>query len=182
MSLCRGRCIGIRPPARQAQTGKINTRNSAECRNFIPSPLAAPNCRYSSKAIRKPVFAVENMHICRLDTKTDRVARATVRAAHGEDADLLVRRVWYKTASTDRAARSPRSSPSAPLPPTSIFSGRIPTVTRSPSSTLSSGRKAYHLAVGEFCSNLLALRGATTAGRKFIPGEPMNPATNRLAG
>ena len=39
----------------------------------------------------------------------------------------------------------------------------------------------YHLAVGQFGCNLLAFR-ATTAGRKFMPGEPMNPATNRLAG
>ena len=80
------------------------------------------------------------MHICRLDTKPDRVPRATVRAAHGKDADLLVGEFACRTASRDRAARSPRSSPSARSPPTSIFSGRIPTVTRSPSSTLSSGR------------------------------------------
>ena len=60
----------------------------------------------------------------------------------------------------------------------SKYSGRMPTSTSSRPATFSA--RAASSSIGP--NGVSSLFPATVAGRKFIGGDPMNPATNRLTG
>ncbi len=122
------------------------------------------------------------MYIGRLDAETDLIARPTVGPAHGEDADLLSCELRIELGrQTKRLDHFDLCLQRIGAANFDIFRADTD---GDPVAILDLQFRPYCDIIWPSVSSaetLLPSR-ATTAGRKFMPGEPMNPATNRLAG